>query len=282
MIDSRRRFVIATGASLLGLAMPAVSRAASAASARVYVSKLPIRRIARELVFGVGHEVLRYVRGLDPARVQSFLAALKTGRFEARVPTLRQEIDVAFDNVEFTANGNSLKEEVGKYVVALQGLTEEDANVHLDAAEAAELKGLVEDAGRQIRQDIENDVTLRLSYRVQYRNAHFQVVKLAHRHNFRVELTLLAPVRIFNGAQFVADLQEQGSETRVYSSLWADVCTGRREGPIVRRIAEREIRCREAAFLAEVEYEVIQLVNNTGQSRLSRMIPELVRRIADG
>jgi hypothetical protein len=50
----------------------------------------------------------------------------------------------------------------------------------------------------------------------------------------------------------------------------------------VRRIAEREIRCRQAQFLAEVEHEVRALVAGEEESRLSRMIPELIRRIAEG
>jgi hypothetical protein len=124
---------------------------------------------------------------------------------------------------------------------------------------------------------------LRLSYNVRHKHAYFHVANYARRGHVSLDLTLRQPVRIFNGAEFVADLKSAGEHcTNVYTSLWGDVCIGRREGPIVRRIAQREISCREANFLAEVEHEVQVLVRGTGKSKLSQMIPELIRRIAEG
>jgi hypothetical protein len=97
----------------------------------------------------------------------------------------------------------------------------------------------------------------------------------------QIKLTLQQPVRIVNGAEFVADLASLGEGTRATTSLWTDVCIGRREGPLVRRIAHREITCRQAQFLAEVQQEVQTLYWNPGESRLSQMLPELIRRIAE-
>src|SRR5262249_18363129 len=123
---------------------------------------------------------------------------------------------------------------------------------------------------------------LHLSYNVSLNQAHFHVSNLVQLGHVRLDLSLVRPVNRFNGAKFVADLRRSGTGTRIHTSLWADVCIGRREGPLVRRIAAREISCRAARFLAELEHEVRVLVANEGQSRLSRMIPELMRRIAEG
>ena len=101
---------------------------------------------------------------------------------------------------------------------------------------------------------------------------------------FRAQLeTLQGQIDVeFDSLVLAIDLARQGDGTRVYTSLWSDVCIGRREGPLVRRIAEREIHCREATFLAQIEREVQLLVNDPEHSRINQMIPELIRRIAEG
>ena len=281
MSSSRRNFLVTSATSLLGLALPSQAHAASAASARLYASLLPIRDIARGLVLGIGREVWRYVKSLDPSEVQRFTEQFDPNRFQARVRTLEHTIDLEFDSLVLAIDGLPQQQNLGDFVGAIHAIAEEDDNWNLDDNEAKRLKETIGQARQRIREAIDAGKRFELSYNVRYKQAYFHIANQARQGHVRLDLNLLQTVRMFNGAAFAADLTRQGDGTRVYTSLWSDVCIGRREGPLVRRIAEREIRCREATFLAQIEREVQLLVNNPTQSRLSQMIPELIRRIAE-
>ena len=164
----------------------------------------------------------------------------------------------------------------------MQAIAKADPNQLVGEQESRELLALSEKAAGEMVAAIERGAVLRLSYNVSVRQAHFRVSNLVQLGHVRLDLSLARPVNQFNGAKFVADLRRSATGTLSHTSLWLDVCIGRREGPIVRRIAARKISCHAAHFLAELEHEVRVLVTNEGQSRLSRMIPELMRRIADG
>jgi hypothetical protein len=277
-----------SGASLFGLSLPSQTHAAAAASSRLYVSQLAIRQIARGLVFGVGREVQRYINRLPPENLRRFIEEFDPARFAARIETLRGEIDVAFDSLVLAIDGEPLKERLAEFVGALSDIATEDEDWNLNDDERRRLKAAVEDARQRIREHIDAGRQLTINYNVSYRQARFRVANQARRGHVRLDLNLLTAVRMFNGASFVTDLEEQpgpskdAAHTRVHTSLWTDVCIGRREGPLVRRIAEREIRSRQCDFLARTENEVRLLVNSPEQSRLSQMLPELIRRIAEG
>jgi hypothetical protein len=207
---------------------------------------------------------------------------LNAEHFDFHVPTLRHDIAVAFDHLEFSVEERLRIDKIDEYIEALRAIAKKDVDHLVSQQETEEVLALANKARGETHDALARGETLRLSYDVTYKQAKFHIANLVQLGHVRVELSLLRPVRIFNGAMFVADLKRTDGGTQVYTSLWGDVCIGRREGPLVRRIAAREIGCREGQFLAEMEHEVQVLVNNAGESRLSRMIPELIRRIAEG
>jgi len=282
MTVSRRRFLLASGAMLGGLEAGTVGRAAEGDSARLYNSTFDIYGIALRLVLGIGREAWHYVKSRGSAPVLDFVERLNAQHFDFHVPTLRHDIPVAFDHLEFTVEGRPRLDKIDEYIQALRAIANKDADRLVNQQEIEEVLALAAKAGGEIHDALARSETLRLNYDVSYKQAQFRVSNLVQLGHVRIELALLRSVRMFNGAAFVADLKRTDAGTQVYTSLWADVCIGRREGPLVRRIAAREIGCREAQFLAEVEHEVQVLVRNEGESRLSRMIPELIRRIAEG
>jgi hypothetical protein len=178
-------------------------------------------------------------------------------------------------------DGEHLTQKLADFVGAILAIAQDDDDWNVNEEEALRLKESIAAVRQKIREHLDAGKRLELSYNVRYRQAYFRVANQARNDHVRLDLHLLQTVGMFHGAAFAADLASQDTGTRVYTSLWSDVCIGRREGPLVRRIAEREIRCREAAFLAQIENEVRLLVNNPSQSRLSQMIPELIRRIAE-
>jgi hypothetical protein len=282
MTVSRRRFLLGSATALGGLAAGTVGQGAEGDSSRLYDSKLEIEQIAVRLVLGIGREAWQYVKGLGRAPVLDFVERLNAQHFDFHVPTLRHEIPVAFDHLEFNVEGQPRLEKIDEYIQALRKIAKQDADQLVNQKEVEEVLALATKARGEIHDALARGETLRLSYDVTYKQAKFRISNLVQLGQVRVELSLLRPVRMFNGAVFVADLKRTDAGTQVYTSLWADVCIGRREGPLVHRIAAREIGCREGQFLAEMEHEVQVLVNNAGESRLSRMIPELIRRIAEG
>jgi len=294
---SRRELLGYSGATLIGLSLPYHAHAAAAASSRLYISPLEIREIARGLVLGIGREVLRYIKSLPPENLRRFIDQFDPERFTARIESLRGKLEVEFDSLVLAIDGQPLRERLAVFVAALSDIASEDEDWNVNDDEVRRLKEAVAAARQRIRADLDAGRQLTINYNVRYRQARFRIANTAQRGHVRLDLNLLTAVRMFNGAAFVADLEEQlvgqaatgkdaaikgATGTRVYTSLWTDVCIGRREGPLVRRIAEREIRSRQCDFLARTEHEVRLLVNNPAQSRASQMIPELIRRIAEG
>lgn len=285
---SRRELLGYSGATLIGLSLPYHAHAAAAASSRLYISPLEIREIARGLVLGIGREVLRYIKSLPPENLRRFIDQFDPERFTARIESLRGKLEVEFDSLVLAIDGQPLRERLAVFVAALSDIASEDEDWNVSDDEVRRLKEAVAAARQRIRADLDAGRQLTINYNIRYRQARFRIANTAQRGHVRLDLNLLTAVRMFNGAAFVADLEEQpypaknSTGTRVYTSLWTDVCIGRREGPLVRRIAEREIRSRQCDFLARTEHEVRLLVNNPAQSRASQMIPELIRRIAEG
>jgi hypothetical protein len=261
--------------------VPDVGRAAAAGTSRLYRSAMGIRDIARGLVLGVGREAWRFIKS-DEERLRAFIASLDVHHFEARLRTLAHDIPVQFDSLQLTIDGQPTTQKVAEYVGALHAIAEEDVDFDVSAAEAAAVKEQVEKARAAVVAHIERGALLGLSYNVAYGPAYFHVANQGQKGHVRMDLSLLRSVRMFNGAAFTANLQTVDPGTEIHTSLWTDVCIGRREGPLVRRIAHREITCRQAQFLAQIEQEVQSLIHHPEQSRLSRMMPELIRRIAEG
>jgi hypothetical protein len=279
---TRRQVFGALAGTGIGLAGPAIARAAAAANSRLYFSQMQVREIAWGLVLGIGREAFGSLQALGEANVRRFIENFDLDRIRARLRTLREPIDVEFDSLKLTIGGAEQHDKLTALIAAIHAIAERDVDFQLNAEEAKALLETVRTVRENVSGRLDAGLALELSYNVRYKRAYFHVANYARRGQVRMDLSLLQPVRNFNGAHFHADLSQCGTGTRVYTSLWADVCIGRREGPIVRRIAEREIRCREAAFLAEIEHEVRALVTGMGQSRLNLMMPELIRRIADG
>jgi len=279
---SRRGFFCAAGAILGGGLTPAIGRAAAAGTSRVYDSPLDIRKIAWGLALGIGKEVWLAVQRLDPQRVETFVKSLDSEGFLANVETLRERIPLRFDQPELLVNDQPQPEKILEHVQALHAIAKQDPNFDISPAEAEKLLGRLQLAKQDLLDAIEAGASVRLNYNVHYRDtAHFRISNFARKGQVQIKLKLLQPVRNVSGAEFVADLENLGEGTRATTSLWTDVCIGRREGPLVRRIAHREITCRQAKFLAEVQHEVQTLYWHPGESRLSQMLPELIRRIAE-
>jgi hypothetical protein len=132
---------------------------------------------------------------------------------------------------------------------------------------------------RRVREAVET-ATLEYSYRVRYKRVHVSTSTMIRKGHLRKVVDLLCPVGQVMGLQFITDAQTRCGLTHITTSLWIDYCVGRREGPIVRRVAEREIGCREDALLCKLEQVVVGVVHkNRDVEELRKIVPDLIRRI---
>jgi hypothetical protein len=270
MLHSRRVFLASSTACLLG-GLATQAEAATASRSRLFVSDWPLALIGRELVLGVGYTVL------TSEKVADVIAGIGAGRLKTRLETFRGAIDVEIEGLAVTLDGKPIPDRVQYYLAGLKMMAELHATKPLELPDLGQI--IDEEFVQRVRAAVEK-VTLEYSYRIRYHRVYVSTSTTIRKGQLRKVVNLLCPVGQVQGLRFVSDSQERCGKTHITSSLWIDYCVGRREGPIVRRIAEREIGCREDAMLYRLEQLVLQVVRGKRDvEELRKVVPDLLRRI---
>lgn len=268
MSASRRVFLASSAACLAG-GFASQAEAASAARSRLFVSDWPLAQIGRELVLGVGYMLL------TSGKLAGVLAGIAAGKVETSLQTFREDIDVEIEGFKVTLDGTSISKQAQYYLATLKTLAE------YQSAEPAEIPQI--DVDRDVLDVVKAAVeksTLEYTYRIRYKHVYVSTTTTLRKGHLRKVVNLLCPVGQVMGLQFITDAQERCGKTYITTSLWIDCCVGRREGPIVRRIAEREIGCREDALLYKLERVVYDVIHGQRKPEdLRKIVPDLLRRI---
>jgi hypothetical protein len=264
MSVSRRVFLASSAVCLAG-GFASQAKAASAARSRLFVSDWPLAQIGRELVLGIGYMLL----------TSGKLADVLAGKVETNLQTFREDIDVTIEGLTVTLDGKSIAKQAQYYLAALKTLAEHQS------AKPAEVPQI--DVDRDVLDVVKAAVeksTLEYTYRIRYQHVYVSTTTTLRKGHLRKVVNLLCPVGQVMGLQFITDAQERCGKTYITTSLWIDYCVGRREGPIVRRIAEREIGCREDALLYKLERVVYDVIHGKRKpEELRKVVPDLLRRI---
>ena len=235
----------------------------------MFQSAWPLRQIGRELVLGIGYVILQ------TSDIPKLIEGLEQGRVRTRLRSMREDLAVEIENPRATLDGRPIGDKVRYYLGALSMYAD---GLMAGSAKLSTLEPFVAEVLPVIATAVERS-TLELNYNIRYKHVYVLKRTLLRKGHLRKEVSLLCPVGQVNGLNFVVDAQERCGKTCITSSLWLDVCIGRREGPIVRRVAEREIGCREDATLYKLERLVYDVIHRTRPPEdLRRVVPELLRR----
>lgn len=267
---SRRVFLASSTACLVGgLASPAA--AASAARSRLFVSDWPLALIGRELVLGVGYMLL------TSERVADILAGIGSGKLKTKLQTFGGAIDVEIEGLTVALDNRPIPDRVQYYLAGLKVIAQQHAASPLKLPDFGPI--IDEEFVPRVRAAVAKS-TLEYSYRIRYKHVYVSTNTMLRKGHLRKVVNLLCPVGQVMGLQFVTDAQERCGQTHITTSLWIDYCVGRREGPIVRRVAEREIGCREDALLYRLERVVYEVIHGKRDVEdLRKVVPDLLRRI---
>jgi hypothetical protein len=267
---SRRVFLASSTACLVGgLASPAA--AASAARSRLFVSSWPLALIGRELVLGVGYMLL------TSGRLADIIAGIGTGQLNTKLQTFGDSIEVDIEGLQVTLDSKPIPDRVQYYLASLKVIAQQHAANPLTLPDFGPI--IDDEFVPRVRAAVEKS-TLDYSYRIRYKHVYVSTSTMLRKGHLRKVVKLLCPVGQVMGLQFVTDAQERCGKTFITTSLWIDYCVGRREGPIVRRVAEREIGCREDAMLYRLERVVYDVVTGKRDVKdLRKIVPDLLRRL---
>lgn len=270
MSVSRRVFLTSSAVCLAG-GLASHAEAATAARSRLFISDWPLAQIGRELVLGVGYMLL------TSDKLAEVIAGITAGKVETKLQTFRDDIDVAIEGLTVTLDRKPIANEVQHYLAVLQVLAEHPS---AKPAEIPKLDHFVDgEVLTAVKAAVERS-TLEYTYRIRYQRVHVSTTTTLRKGHLRKVVNLLCPVGQVMGLQFITDAQERCGQSYITTSLWIDYCVGRREGPLVRRIAEREIGCREDALLAKLERVVYDVIHDKRKpEELRKVVPDLLRRI---
>lgn len=277
MLLPRRRFLLASAASLLPLLAVSPVSAAGATRSRLFVSQWRLGKIAWHFALGVFKQL---ANALD---LEQLAKDLVSGGAHAKLETLSKEaaaINVTIDNFQVHLNGVPPRLAAWEIAKAFLKFAKEVLPHHekLDEQEIHEvLSGLVE----EFRQ-FDPNAELRISYRLHSAKMNFALYKTLsfRRGHVRMEASIPQPVGQLNCLDYVLDAEEKCGQTYITNTLGLDVCLGIREGRIVRRIAGRVIGNKEAELLCQLEGLVDRVIHGTEDpDALGRIIPEIMRRV---
>jgi hypothetical protein len=207
--------------------------------------------IGRELVLGVGYMLL------TSGRVADIIAGIGTGQLKTKLQTFGDSIDVDIEGLQVTLDSKPIPDRVQYYLAGLKVIAQQHAANPLTLPDFGPI--IDDEFVPRVRAAVEKSM-LEYSYRIRYKHVYVSTSTMLRKGHLRKVVNLLCPVGQVMGLQFVTDAQERCGKTFITTSLWIDYCVGRREGPIVRRVAEREIGCREDAMLYRLERVVYDVV----------------------
>jgi hypothetical protein len=270
MFVSRRYFIASSAACVAGGISLSKAQAASAGRSRVFSSAWPLRQIGRELVLGVGYLLLH---GTDLDRL---IVGLTTGRLQTRLQAMQENLLVEIERPRARVDGQPIDDQVHYFLGVLKEFGDSSGG---DAPQLESLGPFVDQVMPVLSRVVATS-TLELDYAIRYKRVYVATRTVVRRGHLLKQVDLLCPVGQVNGLRFTVDAREHGGGTCITSSLWLDVCIGRREGVVIRRIAKREIGCREDAMLYKLERLIYDVAHRTrSPDALRRVVPELLRRV---
>jgi hypothetical protein len=289
---SRRAFLTSStalsAAGLGGLLLPAEAHAAAATQCRTFHSDWTMRKIAIQLILGIGYEVGQVLKDLPPGGLE---AIVHSGKFKAFLATLQKKIDgnphfieVDVDQLNILINGQQPNvEKARRQVLHLLKLIAQklDRAVREGHSPRDEMMHILHRIGGPMEHLLER-ATVDVSYRIRFGRVVLYKRTTFQKGHLQLVTDIREPVGCLNCLHFSIDARECDQHTTITTTLGIDYNIGRREGPLVRRIAQREIASREATFLCKLEtlvYDVIHRRNGRDEADLRRIIPEMLRRI---
>ncbi len=289
MSTSRRRFLTTsttlTGVGLTGLLLPESADAAFAAQSRVFQSDWRLRKIALQLVLGIGYQLGQAIN------VENIERLTTDGYFFAKLQTLREKalheretIDVTIDQAKLFLNGVRITQDQRTRVKDfLKSIAQDLAAAAQDRRfEAGEFIQILSRISAKLREYMAKYHEVRLEYRITYKQVELYKSTMISKGHVRLQAHIRKPVRCLNCLDFVIDAKECNEQTTITTMLGVDYNVGRREGLLVRRSAQKRIAEREAFLLCNLEEIVYGVIHRErDQADLRRIIPELLRRVEE-
>jgi hypothetical protein len=289
MPPHRRDFLIASAASLLALLDVSPVAAAGATRSNLFVSEWTIRKIVLQLALGVFKE-------LEGALKPDALAeAIASGQFQTDIEMLSKEagqfgkIKVHIDNFHVQFDGapqpgeheKEKREQIAKSLFdfvqgELRGGTQNEKGDFHQRLHKAFAEVIPE-----LRQIVPAEVRISYDLHADKLNVTLHKTVLIRHGRVRIEASLPQGVGQLNSLLFVIDAEEKGNRTYITTILGLDVCIGRREGPLVRRIAGRVIGGIECDLLCRLETVVYNAIHYPEHSDdLTRIMGEVIHLVA--
>jgi hypothetical protein len=267
----RRRFLVASSAALLTLGRAAgVGAAAAAARSRTYVSDWKFRKIAAHLMLGTAYQLGK--------AIESGQIDFSSDKIKTTLDAFSKQIDVEIDDVQFRIAGDPQSKSPQDLVLDIA------SRVRRALQDDRQLeRSTLDELAKKVLPDVEalvNHLAVDLSYRIRYKRVTLKkFVHFSHDH-WRATALISQPVGRLNSLSYIVDAREHGGCTTITDTLGLNVCTGLREGPLIRRLAERVIGRKEDEVLCRIEQLVLGVIREdpNATAQLQQLIPELMHR----